>query len=61
MQTIQLTNEDAELFLEFQKYYALFGLLKSIDAFSLQNGSVTINFNYLGQIKSVNKQQNFNQ
>lgn len=60
MTTIELTDQDAQLFLEFQKFYTLFGLLKSVNVFAIRNGSVTINFNHLGQIKGVNKLEHFN-
>ncbi len=59
--TIQLTQIDAQAFVRFQKHRALIELLESMGAFDLKNGSITLNFNYLGQIKSVNKQENFNQ
>ena len=61
MTSIELTDKDALLFVEFQKYYILFGMLKSIGALDIKNGSVTFNFDYLGNIKSVNKIENFNQ
>lgn len=61
MTTIELTNQEAEQFIEFRKHYYLFELLKTVGAFDIKNGSVTINFNYLGQAKSVNKIENYNQ
>ena len=61
MTTIELTNKEAELFKEFQKYHFIFEALKYAQAFEMKNGSVTLNFNYLGQLKSINKIENYNQ
>lgn len=57
--TVELTKEDALLFVEFQKRHALFALLESLGAFAIRNGSVTINFDSMGAISSVNKHETF--
>jgi len=56
---IYLTNEEALLFIEFQKRYAFIKLLESIGAFDLRSGSITIHFDALGAIGSVDKQEHF--
>lgn len=56
---IELTDEEARLFIEFQKRFALVKLLESIGALNMSNGSITIHFDSLGQIKLVDKQQHF--
>lgn len=55
MTTVELTNEDALLFVAFQKRYALIKLLESIGAFDIKNGSITLNFGPAGEIGSVDK------
>lgn len=57
--TIQLTDNEALLFVTFQKHHALIGLLESIGALNVKNGSITINFDNLGRIGSIEKQENF--
>lgn len=54
---VQLSTEQAEQFIDFQKYYTLFGLLNSINAFDIKDGNVTINFNHMGEIKTVEKHE----
>lgn len=50
---IELSNEDALAFVAFQKRYAFFQLLDSLDVFEIRNGSVTVNFNDMGAISTV--------
>ena len=57
--TIYLTDIDASLFLEFQKRYAFMQLLESVKAFNIKSGSITIHFDSMGQIASVDKQEHF--
>lgn len=57
--TIFLTEEEAKRFVQFQKHYAIIGLLESVDAFKLINGSVTIHFDALGKIGAIEKHQDF--
>ncbi len=56
---IYLTQDEAMLFIEFQKRYAFMKLLESIGAFDLRSGSVTIHFDSLGGIGSIDKQEHF--
>lgn len=56
---IELSEQDAKLFVEYQKRYSFMQLLESINAFDIRNGSVTIHFNAEGGIGSVEKQQHF--
>lgn len=54
-----LTEIEAQSFVEFQKHRAPIGLLLSIDAFNIVNGTVTIHFNNLGKIAEIHKHQEF--
>lgn len=56
---VYLSNEEALLFIEFQKRYAFMKLLESIGAFQIRSGSVTIHFDALGGIGSVDKQEHY--
>ena len=56
---IQLTEADAKKFVQFQKHYALLGLLESIGAFQIKDGNVKIHFDHSGQIKAIDKFENF--
>ncbi len=55
--TIELSNEDAALFLEFQRRYAMIRLLVTIGAFDIKSGSITIHFANTGEVMSVDKVQ----
>lgn len=57
--TIILTPIDAEAYKLFQKYYLAFKLLDSVGAFSIKNGSVTLDFDKFGQVKGVHKNEVF--
>lgn len=57
--TLQLSEQDALVFVKFQRHHALVMLLDSIGAFDLKSGSVTINFDATGRIGSVDKFQHF--
>jgi len=57
--TIELTEDEAKLFLEFQKRFAFVQLLDSIKAFQMKSGSITIHFDSFGQIASVDKQEHY--
>ncbi len=50
---IEITEEDAKLFTEFQRRYIFMKMLESVDAFEIKNGSVTIHFNNLGEVGSI--------
>lgn len=56
---IYLTPEEALLFTEYQKRYAFMKFLESIDGFNLKSASITINFDNMGRIGSVDKKQHF--
>lgn len=56
---LELTSIEAQSFITFQKHRAFIGLLESIKAFDLKNGSVTIHFSRLGEIVSVEKNEHF--
>lgn len=57
--TIYLTNEEADEFVRFQKRRAFMGLLESINAFDIKDGSITIHFNNIGQIKNIEKHETY--
>lgn len=50
---VELTPEDALLFMQFQKRYAFIQLLESVGAFDIKSGHITIHFDNLGGIGSV--------
>lgn len=51
--TIQLSKEDAEAFIKFQKHYAMVNLLESLGVFDLRNASIEMHFDSLGQIAKI--------
>lgn len=55
--TIELTEEDAVRFAQFQKRYAFIALMESINAFDIKNGSVTIHFDKFGGIGKIKSEQ----
>lgn len=57
--TIELTVEEALLFVTFQKHHALVAFLESINAFDLKSGSVTIHFDAIGRISTAEKVQHY--
>jgi len=54
---VALTKEEAALFIEFQKRYAFMQMLDSLDVFDIRNGSITVNFDSMGGISTVIKNQ----
>lgn len=56
---IELTDIEAQTFIKFQKHRLLIELLDSIGTFNLKSGSVTIHFDSLGGIVSINKEEHF--
>ena len=56
---IYLTEQEALLFVEFQKQYALIRALESIGAFKVKSGSVTIHFDSNGLIGSLDKYEHY--
>lgn len=59
MTTIELTPEDAVLFVQFQKRFTFMKLLESVGAFDLKPGTLTVSFDNFGQIRSVDVQRHF--
>jgi hypothetical protein len=57
--SIFLTPIDVEAFKLFQKHYVAFKMLDSVGAFNIKNGSITLDFNHLGEIKGIKKQELF--
>lgn len=57
--TIFLTPDDVEAFRLFQKHFVAFKLMDSIGAFGIKNGSITLDFDSLGQIKGIRKEEMF--
>lgn len=51
--TIQLSDEDARAFINFQKHYTMINLMDSLGVFNITNGSVEIHFDTIGQIAKV--------
>ena len=52
--TIVLNEEDAKLFIQFQKKHAMIRVLDSVGAFDMkQQGSITLNFDPMGGLGSV--------
>lgn len=50
---VQLSPEDAKLFIEFQRRYLFMKLLESVGAFTIKSGSITIHFDNLGGVANV--------
>ena len=57
MQTIDLTNEDAELFLSFRKNQDVFSVLDKQGIFDIKNGSVEIHFDAAGTMANIVKHE----
>lgn len=56
---IELSEEEAKMFVKFQKHFSFVQLLESIKAFDMRSGSLTINFDGLGQIVSLQKLEHY--
>lgn len=56
---IQLTPEDAALFIQFQKRYAFMNLMESLGAFKIKSGYVTVHFDNMGEVGSIDVQQHY--
>ena len=52
---VTLSEEDAKLFVQFQKHYAFIKMLEDIKAFNLRDGNIKIHFNHLGEVKTIDK------
>ena len=57
--TIQLTPDEAALFVQFQKRFLFMKLLESVGAFDIKSGYITIHFDNLGGIGSVDVQRHY--
>lgn len=57
--SVEMNDADAILFVEFQKRYAFMKMLESIDAFAIRNGSITVHFDNLGRIVKIDKHEAF--
>ena len=56
---VELSEEEAKMFVKFQKHFAFVQLLESIKAFDMKSGSLTINFDGFGQIVSIQKLEHY--
>lgn len=56
MITIQLTNEDAELFKLFREHQNMFKSLLEAGLVDTANGKLILNYNYLGVLCDIEKQ-----
>lgn len=56
---IELSEGDAKQFVLFQKHFAFIQLMESIKAFDIRSGSITIHFDNLGQIRSIDKNEHY--
>lgn len=52
---VLMTEEDARLFLLFQKHYLFIAQLEKIKAFDIRNGNIKIHFDYEGAIRTIDK------
>lgn len=59
MTSVFLSEDDAIMFVNFQKHYAFIRTLEAVGAFDLKSGSITIHFDNMGAIGSIEKQQHF--
>lgn len=55
MITIQLTNEEAELFKLFREHQDLFKSLVDAGLLDTANGKLILNYNYMGKICDIEK------
>jgi hypothetical protein len=54
-----LTEDEAQMFLKFQKHFHFFQVLEEHKAFDIRSGSITLKFDNNGQIKIVEKKEFF--
>lgn len=52
---IYLTQFDANLFLEFQRYYQIFNLLVEKKVFNQKGAAITLHFDNQGLIKTITR------
>lgn len=53
MINIDLTEEEATLFVEFQEYYETFTALRNSGVFEVRNGTATLNFDAGGTVTDI--------
>ncbi len=56
---VNLSPEEAKLFVAFQKRHAFMELLESVGAFDIKGGYVTVHFDNNGGIGSVDVQRRY--
>lgn len=52
---IYLTQFDANLFLEFQRYYQIFNLLVEKKVFNQKGAAITLHFDNIGKLKTITR------
>lgn len=57
---IFLSEEEARRFILFNKYYKVVCALEDLGMEALKNGSVTIHFDNIGKMRSVEKKEQWN-
>jgi hypothetical protein len=50
---VELSDHDAQLFLEFQKDYVNYSVLKESGVFDIRNGIAQLNFNAEGTVTDI--------
>ncbi len=58
--TVELTTEDAQLFMLFQKHYQFMKFLETVKAFEIRDGHLTIHFTKIGEIGTFDLVERFN-
>lgn len=56
---VEMTEEDAILFVKFRKFQGTFNLLVSSGVADIKNGSMTLHFDGNGNVKNVQVIQNY--
>lgn len=56
---IKLTPEEAKMFVQFQKRRAFMDMMESVNAFDIKGGFVTIHFDNLGGVGSIDVQRRY--
>ena len=57
MINIQLTNKDAEFFKLFREHQDLFTAIIDAGLLTMKNGKIILNYNHLGEMLDIEKQQ----
>lgn len=52
---IFVPDEEAKLFIEFQKYYPIFRLLEEKGVFNQKNCAITLHFDNLGELRTIQR------